>query len=62
MKPTWSGVRFPVPNLGSNGTLNFQVPGGVAGRWAFAAAFIRMDDGQYPAQPPVEVSNGVNVR
>jgi hypothetical protein len=59
--PTWSGVRFPVPNIGSSGILNFKVPGGAAGRWVFATAFVRMDNGQFPAEPPVEVSNGVTV-
>ena len=58
LKPTFSGVRFPVPGMGSGGSLTFVAPAGAAGRWVFAAAFIRLDNKQFPAQPPVEVSNG----
>jgi len=61
LKPTFSGVRFPVPGLGSSGQLSFKVPEGAPGRWVFAAAFIRLDNKQFPAQPPVEVSNGFNL-
>jgi len=59
--PTFSGVSFPVPGLDSSGSLTFVVLAGAAGRWVFAIAFIRMDNGQFPAQPPVEVSNGFNL-
>ncbi len=55
--PTYKNVRFPNPKFDSHGTLNFSVPKGAAGRWAFAAAFIKKGGG-FPAQPPVEVSNG----
>ena len=58
VSPTWSGVSFPLPVTGSSGTVNFRVPGGAAGSWAFAAAFVRLDGGGFPADPPVEVSNG----
>jgi hypothetical protein len=58
VKPTFARVIFPVPGIGTSGELTFKVPRGAAGRWAFAAAFIRLDNRQYPAQPPVEVSNG----
>jgi hypothetical protein len=58
LRPMYKNVRFPVPNIGSYGTITFNVPGGAAGRWVFAAAFVRRDNGQYPADPPVELSNG----
>jgi len=55
--PTYKNVRFPHPKFDSHGTLTFTVPRGAAGRWIFAAAFIKKGD-SFPAQPPVEVSNG----
>jgi hypothetical protein len=55
--PTYKNVRFPYPKFDSHGTLNFTVPRGAKGRWAFAVAFIKKGD-SFPAQPPVEVSNG----
>jgi outer membrane protein assembly factor BamB len=58
VKPTFRGVPFPVPKLGSSGSLTFTAPRGAAGRWVFVTAFIRMDNGKFPAEPPVEVSNG----
>lgn len=57
--PAFSGVVFPGDS--SSGTFAFTVPGGVAGRWVFAAALVRRDTGQFPAQPPVEISNGFTV-
>ncbi len=57
ISPTYKNVRFPHPKLDSHGTLKFTVPRGAAGRWVFATAFIKKGDG-FPAQPPVEVSNG----
>jgi hypothetical protein len=61
VKPTWTAVPFPVPGLDSGGSLPFTVPSGAGGRWAFATVFVRLDNGQFPAQPPVEVSNGFNL-
>ncbi len=61
VKPTWGGVRFPIPNIGSAGGLDFQVPRGVKERWVFAVAFIRMDNKKFPAEPPAEASNGFNL-
>ena len=59
VKPTWEAVFFPVPRgIGSSGSFSFTVPKGAAGRWVFATAFIRRDNGHFPADPPVEVSNG----
>jgi len=61
LKPTFSSVSFPVPGLGSSGMIPFNVPSGAVGRWVFVAALVRRDNGQFPAQPPVEVSNGFNL-
>ena len=60
--PTFTGVPFPVPGRGTSGTLSFTVPAGAAGRWVFATAFIRSDNGRFPHEPPVEVSNGFTLR
>jgi outer membrane protein assembly factor BamB len=60
VKPMYRNVRFPVPNMGSSGTIVFTAPGGAAGRWVFAGALM-YSDGQFPAQPPVELSNGFDL-
>ena len=62
VKPTYPRVAFPAPGVGSGGTISFTVPRGAAGRWGFAAAFVRLDNKQFPSQPPVEVSHGFNLR
>jgi hypothetical protein len=61
-KPMYRGVRFPVPNIGSSGTITFTAPRGAAGRWVFAAALSRADGRGFPADPPIEVSNGFNLQ
>jgi len=58
VQPTFKGVSVPVPGMGSSGSLSFASPSGSAGRWVFAIAFVRMDNGRFPSNPPVEVSNG----
>ncbi|MDD5557988.1 MAG: hypothetical protein PHN82_12190 [bacterium] len=62
MPPTCRNVRFPVPGMGSAGAITFRAPGGATGRWAFVAALVRQDDGRFPADPPVEVSNSFMIR
>jgi hypothetical protein len=62
VKPTYSNVAFPNIRYGSSGELSFKVPGGATGRWVFATAFSRMDGRGFPADPPVEVSNGFNLQ
>ncbi|MCX6355180.1 MAG: PQQ-binding-like beta-propeller repeat protein [Candidatus Aureabacteria bacterium] len=61
VQPTFNGVSFPIPGMGSSGSLSFTSPSGSAGRWVFAMAFVMMDNGDFPSNPPVEVSNGVSL-
>ncbi|MCX6355073.1 MAG: hypothetical protein NTZ78_09255 [Candidatus Aureabacteria bacterium] len=60
VSPMYTGLRFPVPNMGSSGTVAFTVQRGAAGRWVFLGALLRQD-GNFPSQPPVEVSKGFNL-
>jgi hypothetical protein len=62
IEPTYPRVAFPASGLGSGGTISLIVPRGAAGKWVFAAAFIRLDNRQFPARPPVEVSHGFNLQ
>ena len=62
LKPTYSGVIFPLGGGTTSGVLPFTAPGGAAGRWVFAAAFVKLDGTGFPADPPVEVSNGFNLQ
>jgi hypothetical protein len=60
LQATYSNIAFPLrgSSTGNRGTLVFTVPKSHTGIWAFATAFIRKDNGEFPADPPIEVSNG----
>lgn len=62
LKPTYTGVAFPLPGGTTSSTLSFTVPEKAAGRWVFSGAIIRHDNDQFPSDPPVSVSNGFNIR
>jgi len=59
--PMYKNVSVPIPGIGSRGTITVTVPNGSAGRWSFVGALLRADNGNFPSEPPVILSNGITL-
>ena len=70
--PTWESVTFPfriaagrhesAVGTSSTGGIEFVVPAGHQGNWAFAATFIRLNGAGFVIVPPVAVSNSFTIK